>query len=187
MLERLIRTILGRSAEVLLALGLVLASFLAFMGILSMSFPQGTSLVDLMRSAESAAGEDRGAAAGRGPEEEGRGDGTAVAMLSRIRRDVKDRAADAIAWAPSREGMPLGDRHAVQTFDRSAATITFSEGSELALQENSLVILKKAEALSPRNRRLASLIVVDGELRGTLAVSPDAPVTVEVEAATRSG
>ena len=188
MLERLVRMILGRGAEALLALGLVLASFLLFMGILSLSFPQGTSLVDLMRSAESSPAEDKTAAAGPGPEDDGRGDvgGPAVAVLSRIRHDVKDRAADAIAWAPAREGMSLGDRHAVQTFDGSAATITFSEGSELALQENSLVILKKAEALSPRNRRLASLIVVDGELRGSLSVSPDAPVTVEVEAATRS-
>ena len=41
MLERLVRMILGRGAEALLALGLVLASFLAFMGILSLSFPQG--------------------------------------------------------------------------------------------------------------------------------------------------
>ncbi len=187
MLERLVRMILGRGAEALLALGLVLASFLLFMGILSLSFPQGTSLVDLMRSAESSPAEDRTAAAGPGQEEDGRGGvGPTVAVLSRIRHDVKDRAADAIAWAPAREGMSLGDRHAVQTFDGSAATITFGEGSELALQENSLVILKKAEALSPRNRRLASLIVVDGELRGSLSVSPDAPVTVEVEAATRS-
>jgi len=179
--------ILGRGAEALLALGLVLASFLLFMGILSLSFPQGTSLVDLMRSAESSPAEDRTAAAGPGQEEDGRGGvGPTVAVLSRIRHDVKGRAADAIAWAPAREGMSLGDRHAVQTFDGSAATITFGEGSELALQENSLVILKKAEALSPRNRRLASLIVVDGELRGSLSVSPDAPVTVEVEAATRS-
>src|SRR2546428_13996376 len=82
--------------------------------------------------------------------------------------------------------MPPGDRHAAKTFDGSAATITCSEGSELAMQENTLVILKKAEALTPRNRRLASLIVVDGELRGTLAVAPDAPVLVEIEAATRS-
>ena len=187
MLERLVRMILGRGAEALLALGLVLASFLLFMGILSLSFPQGTSLVDLMRSAESSPAEDRTAAAGPGQEEDGRGGvGPTVAVLSRIRHDVKDRAADAIAWVPAREGMSLGDRHAVQTFDRSGATIAFGEGSELTLKENTLVILKGAETLTSRNRRLASLIVVDGELRGTLAAGPGAPVSLEIEAATRT-
>jgi hypothetical protein len=185
MLRRLVRLIVARGAEALLAFGLVLASFLAFMAILSLSFPQGATLVDLMRSAESAAPGDREAAVGIGAGQDGSGD-AAVALLSNLRRDVKDRAADAIVWAPSREGMRLGDLHAVQTFDRSGATIIFSEGSGLTLQENTLVILKKAEALTPRNRRLASLIVVDGELRGTLAIAPDAPVTVEIEAATRS-
>jgi glucodextranase-like protein len=186
MLGRLVRLVVARGAEALLALGLVLASFLAFMAILSLSFPQGATLVDLMRSAEGTAPDGREPAAEIGGGQDGPGGSAAIALLSHLRRDVKDRAADAIEWAPAREGMRLGDRHAVQTFDRSGATITFSEGSGLTLQENTLVILKKAEALTPRNRRLASLIVVDGELRGTLAAAPDAPVLVEIEAATRS-
>jgi mannose-6-phosphate isomerase-like protein (cupin superfamily) len=184
MLVRLGRSLLARGGETLLALGLVLVSFFVFMGILSLSFPRGTNLVDLMRLGEGAAGEDGEAGTEIGAEQAG--GGPAVALLSHLRRDVKDRAADAIAWSPSRQDMPLGDRHAVQTFDRSGATITFSEGTELTLQENTLVVLKKAEALTPNKRRLASLIVVGGELRGTLAVARDAPVQLEIEAATRS-
>ena len=182
---KVVRLLLARGAEALVALGLVIVFFLAFMGLLSLSFPQGATLVDLMRSAEGDARGEPEAAAAIGGEQE-IDTGSEVALLSHVHRDVKDRAADAIAWSPSREGKRLGDRHAVQTFDRSGATIAFGEGSELTLKENTLVILKGAETLTSRNRRLASLIVVDGELRGTLAAGPGAPVSVEIEAATRT-
>jgi hypothetical protein len=177
---RAVRSFFARGAEVLLAVGLVIAFFLVCMGILSLSFPRGTSLLDLVRSGR--AGEETEA----GPNDPGDGGGPAVAHLSHVLRDVKDKPADAIAWALSREGMSLGDYHAVQTFDRSGATISFSESSELALGENTLVILKKADPSARDNRRLASLIVVGGELRGTLAVSRGAPVSVEIEAATHA-
>lgn len=187
MTGRLVRFFLARGAEVLLAIGLVLAFFLVFMALLSFAIPRGTSLGDLMRSGQPAP--EAGGRTGEGGdiEQDEVGDGRqAVAILSSIRRDVKDKPADAIAWTPSSPGMTLGDYHAVQTSDRSRATIAFSEGSEMALEENTLIIVKSAGRLASGGRRRASLIVVDGELRGAIAVSRDAPGGVEIETATKS-
>ena len=188
MVGRVVRFLVARGAEILLAIGLVLSFFLVFMWILGRSVPRGTSLLDLMRS-----GYGRGEETPGGPGDDGSGPGgsgddarEAVARLSRIQRDVKDKAADAIAWTASREGMSLGDYHAVQTFDRSGATISFSESGEMTLGENTLVVLKKSEPLTSGNRRLASLIVVGGELHGTIASSRDAPVSMEIVAASKS-
>ena len=52
MIGRFVRYVVSRSAEVLFAVGLVLGFFLVFMGLLSLTFPQGTSLGDLMRSGD---------------------------------------------------------------------------------------------------------------------------------------
>ena len=188
MVGRVVRFLVAWGAEILLAVGLVLSFFLVFMWILGRSVPRGTSLLDLMRS-----GDSRGEETSGGPGQIDSGTGgsgddarEAVARLSRIHRDVKDKAAAAIAWTASREGMSLGDYHAVQTFDRSGATITFSESGEMTLGENTLVVLKRSEPLTSRNRRLASLIVVGGELHGTIASSRDAPVSMEIVAASKS-
>jgi hypothetical protein len=187
MVGRLIRFILTRGAETLFALGLVLGFFLVFMGLLSLSFPQGTSLGDLMRSGEFADVGERALGsrfdiAGGAPAE---GE-PFIAVLSHTHRSVKDKPSNAIAWTDARAGRKLGDYHAVQTFDRSRATITFTESSALTLNENSLIILKSTESDPVSNARRASLIVMDGELRGTIAVSDREKVSLEIEAATKS-
>ncbi len=187
MIGRLTRLLLGRGAEILLAVAIVLGFFLGFMGLFSISFPQGTSLGDLMRSGRAA---DRGSAAGS-PRFELDGDESIegepfVALLSHIHRSVKDKPSDAIAWTDARAGSQLGEYHAVQTFDRSRATITFSEDSALTLNENSLIIVKSTRHDAHRNMRRASLIVLDGELRGSIAISDRESVSVEIEAATES-
>ena len=158
---RAVRFLVARGAEILLAIGLVLSFFLVFMWILGRSVPRGTSLLDLMRSGDGRAEEGSGSEGevGSGPSGPGDEARETIARLSRVHRDVKDKAADAIAWTASHEGMSLGDYHAVQTFDRSGATITFSESGEMTLGENTLVVLKKSEPLTSRNRRLASLSI----------------------------
>lgn len=52
MLLRLTRFLITRGAEIVFAVGLVIGFFLVFMGLLSLSFPQGTSLADLMCSGD---------------------------------------------------------------------------------------------------------------------------------------
>jgi Glucodextranase, domain B len=54
----------------------------------------------------------------------------------------------------------------------------------MVLEENSLVILKSAEGRSPVGPRRASLIVLDGTLRGRIGVGRGAPGTVELVAGT---
>jgi glucodextranase-like protein len=188
MVGRVFRFLVARGSETLLAIGLVLAFFLVCMGILSFAFPRGTSLVDLLRSGTVAEQEVRRTGPEIHTERETPGDGgdPMVALLSSVSRDVKDKAPDAIAWTSSVEGTRLGNHHAVQTFENSGATITFSETSELTLKENTLVILKSAQPLTSGNRKLASLIVVDGELRGAIAASPEAGVGVEIVAGAQS-
>ena len=188
MAGRLIRFLAARGSETLLAIGLVLVFFLVCMAILSLAFPRGTSLVDLLRSGKSAEKEDRWTGPKPDMEQEAPGDGRdrTVALLSQLRRDVKDKAPDAIAWTSSVEGTRLRDHHAVQTFENSGATIAFSGSTELTLQENTLVILKSAQPLTSGTRKLASLIVVDGELRGAITGSPNAPLGVEIVAGAQS-
>lgn len=187
MVGRFVKSWLARGAELLFALGLAVTFFLGFMGLLSLSFPEGTSLADLMRSGNSTVEDLRGARSGIDLRLDDPGDDDPLlAALTLVHREVKDKPVGAIAWTTSREGMRLGDQHAVQTFDRSRATITFGGESDLTLQENSLVILKSAGRTDSAARRRAALIVLDGELRGTIAVSGGSRMTVEVQAATQS-
>jgi Glucodextranase, domain B len=182
----MIRTILARGGETLLAVGLALAFFLTFMGLLSLVFPAGTSLADLMRSGEPIGG--LAADGGGRPEIETAATtpGDSIAVLSRVRRNVKDRPADAIAWSDARAGLRLGNYHSVQTYDRSQATIRFAEAGDMTLGENTLVILKSAERLDADSRSRASLLVLGGTLRGRIAVGRAEAMTIEIEAATKA-
>ena len=187
MIGRFVRYVVSRSAEVLFAVGLVLGFFLVFMGLLSLSFPQGTSLGDLMRSgdfvdeARSQLGDRFDVGQTKRP-----GGVPFIASLTNVHRSVKDKPSNAIAWKNARAGMKLGQYHAVQTFERSRATITFTESSALTLNENSLIILKSTDSDPSSDTRRASLIVLDGELRGTIAITDGDRLSVEIEAATEA-
>ncbi len=178
----------ARGGEVALAVVLVLGFFFSFMGLLSLAFPEGTSLTDLMRSGEPAVQgaqpRSRSVALNQsGVEEEGT---ETIALLTRVNREVKDKPSNAITWSDSRPGLPLGDYHSVQTFGRSRATIAFSEESEMRLGENSLVVVRKPAKQAGDERRRASLIVLDGTLQGRIAVGRGGGPVVEIEAATQS-
>ncbi|HEU4402059.1 MAG TPA: hypothetical protein VFT43_08130 [Candidatus Polarisedimenticolia bacterium] len=184
MLRRILRFLFTRGGEALLAVALVLVFFFSFMALLSLTFPEGTSLTDLMRSGQPVRGRARPAVrqvdVGQ-PDDLSSG---AVALLSSVHREVKDKPPDAIAWSDSRSGLPLGDYHSVQTFELSRATITFSEDAEMKLGENSLVVVRRLESLSSGSRKRASLLVLDGTLQGHLAVGRLEGPIVEIEAAT---
>jgi len=179
---RWLKSILVRSAELVLAVGFVLFFFLAFWFILGMSFPTGPTLADLIAEANlTRLPMWTGISPAEGPEESGE---PLIASLSYVRRTVKDKPSSAIAWREARPGTALEDRHAVQTFDHSGATITFSEGSELNLAENSLVVLKSLEGFAGAGVRRASLIVLDGQLRGQIVVPGEKGMAVEIVAVT---
>lgn len=153
-----LKKISALAAETAGSLLLVLALFWLFIVFLNALFPSGTSLRDLVaaRSGQMP-GKD---AAGRRPE----------AALKLLVRDVRCRRGDSVAWGDAREGMLLYNRDAVQTFDRSGATISFAPEDLLRVGSNSMIVVtrlnEKVEG-GPRSYR----VEVEGELRGSFSGS----------------
>jgi hypothetical protein len=166
---------LVRAGETLLAVGCVLVFFLGFMAILGASFPQGTGLADLLQSSSFQEGNrtsrfdfNLGSRPGTAPYRE-----SFVALLTDVSRKVKDKPPSAISWSPVQSDRNLQDRHAVQTFERSGATIVFDARNHLRLAGSSLVIVRRLEREPARRARRASLVVLDGELSGRITRSDD--------------
>ena len=114
-----------RATEIVLAVGFVIVFFALFMVLLGFSFPQGTNLRELMFQPD----DSRDKQYRSGIELEMKDEAEPfIATLAEARRTVKDRPANGIAWSASRNGMPLKERHAVQTLSRSQATISFGAG-----------------------------------------------------------
>ncbi|HBA88826.1 MAG TPA: hypothetical protein DCZ75_12845 [Geobacter sp.] len=155
------------AAEAVGSLLLVLALFWLFILFLYALFPSGTPLKELMQSrTDQLPARD---AAGNRPE----------AALKLLVRDVRFRRGNSVAWGGAREGMLLYSHDAVQTFDRSEATITFSPSDLIQVGSNSLVLVTRLNEnveTGPRSYR----VQVDGELRGTLSASK----TLRMELAT---
>ncbi|MBU5612714.1 hypothetical protein [Geomonas azotofigens] len=151
-----LRRLLGVAAETALALLLVLALFWLFILFLFAVFPSGTPIKELVADSGERSPLARGGA--KRPE----------AALQSLVRDVRCRRGDSVAWGDASEGMILYNRDAVQTFDRSGATISFAPGDALAMGSNSMVVVTRLnETLEggPRSYR----VHVEGELRGTFS------------------
>jgi hypothetical protein len=137
-----------------------------FLGIVRLSFPEGTGLRGMMRSEESFG---RGAADGPQLEAVGLSRRRAeAARLTHLVRKVKDKPADDVAWHDARAGMPLSTRHSVQTLAQSSATIRFDDETSLVLGENSLIVLRSFDGEEDGSDRQATLVVFGGELRATV-------------------
>lgn len=169
------RDILQSGAEIALSIGWVIAFFLVFLGLLSVTFPKGTSLRRLASDRRVSAHVSERMTIDLQSDD---ADHELVAMLAYKRHKVKHKPADYLAWADSRTGMPLHNRHSVQTLNQSAATIAF-DNTEMTLGENSLVVVKSFERDRTANVNRASLVVLDGELRGSVPGGDDSLV-VEV-------
>lgn len=159
-----------RIAEYAAVLVLVLLFFLVFVGILGIFFPSGLGLRDLMQEKGTARLEpDAGPLTLIGPQDEGRAKPFAgIARIAEIRNDVKSRGAGSIAWKQALVGMRLGASDAVQTSQRSGASIRFGEKDAIEMGENSLVIIRKIEQDPVRLAKRSTLLVIDGEFRGNL-------------------
>lgn len=155
------------AAETGAALLLVLALFWLFMLLLYAVFPSGTPLRELVGdSGGKPAPRQAGA---RSPE----------AALTTMVRDVRCRRGDSVAWGDAREGMLLFNHDAVQTFDRSGATISFTPGDHLTLGSNSMLVVTRLNDGMGGGTR-AYRVHVEGELRGCLSASKQ--VRMEVAA-----
>ncbi len=182
---QLIRSTAAHGLEAIAAVGLVLAFFSVFLGLLDAFFPSGASLRDLT--------ERRGFFGSAGLAEQSvrdflssgqqNGELTApqalAATLTGVRNSVKSKPADTIAWTAAQAGMPLHDRDAVQTFSESSAAIAFDPENYLDLGENSLMIVRRIEQDPLQHEKRSFLVMMDGELRGRIG-GPGHPLQVEV-------
>ena len=163
-----IRKLLLLAAETAASLFLVLSLFWLFIVFLDAIFPSGPPLKELITSrSDQIPAKD---AAGRRPE----------AALASLQRDVRCRRGNSVAWGSAREGMLLYNHDAVQTFDRSGATISFAPKDLLALGSNSMVVVTRLNEKVQGGAR-SYRVHVEGELRGTLSGSKK--VRMEVAAA----
>ena len=142
--------------EALGSLLLVLALFSLFILFLYAVFPSGTPLKEMVESRLEPV-------QGKSPVKR-----QVEATLTGLTRDVRFRRGNSIVWGGASEGMPLYNQDAVQTFDRSGASISFGASDQLNVGSNSLVVVTRLNAsdeTGPRNYH----VQVDGELRGSLS------------------
>jgi hypothetical protein len=144
------------SLEACATLFLVLLLFCAFLVLLYAVFPSGTPLKELFEGSLDPAS----AYAARSPE----------ATLSGVRRDVRYRRGSSIAWSGADEGLKLYSQDAVQTLDRSGATIAFGSRDRLSLGSNSLVVVTRLDTGDESGER-SYRVQVAGEVRGNLSAA----------------
>lgn len=153
-----LRKLAGLAAETGGALLLIMLLFWFFILFLLVIFPSGTPIKELV------------ADSGRDTPLRSPGAKRPEAELKTLSRDVRCRRGDSVAWGDANEGMILYNRDAVQTFDRSGATISFAPGDTLAMGSNSMVVVTRLNETvegGPRSYR----VHVEGELRGNFSSS----------------
>ena len=162
-----------RVFEAVLVLALVLLFFLIILVTLNAVFPTGQNLLDLIRpggedsslSGDQNTSRDLRLSTGAG--ELGLGDRTDIsAVLTNTENLVKSKRANQIAWQGAARGMVFYNSDAIQTFDRSSATLSIKEGNFLQLEENSLVVFRKLEqdVFTRENRTV--VVLMGGQLSG---------------------
>lgn len=160
---------------------LVLAFFFVFLSQLEAIFPASAGLKALFNREELF-----GAATTRQSEVRLGGDidlnqgGELTAVLATARNSVKTKRAAGIAWAPAQIGMPLYEQDAVQTFGQSSARIVFDDNNYLNMGSDSLVVIRRFERDPFRKEKRSLLLMVDGELEGSLKGSKEENVFVQV-------
>jgi hypothetical protein len=153
-----------------LDVGVLLASlliFLVFLGLLvRFVFPEGQRLGDIVVNSAAMPLEAR--EIGQVDVSGGRvgGFGNFSAYLGDVRREVKIRPADSIAWRDASQGITVHSRDAVQTFSRSRARVDFTTNNELRIGQNSLVVFRSGSADPFLQTRDPAVVVMSGEVTG---------------------
>lgn len=152
---------------------MVAACMLVFFGFLSLLirafFPQGTSLIvdpdsNILADA-SWSGEVE-----LGIKSEGGEVNTLFAgEILTIQRNVKHRGANTLTWKEANVGGKIVRNDAVQTFARSTAMMAINDNSRLTIGENSLIVFDQREADPFLADSSTVLVMIDGELSGTLS------------------
>lgn len=148
---------------------ITLAVFLLFLVLLvRIVFPQGSRLGDTLPTGHSTVTDTRGSGSVSLAGDNVSSFSRFKAYLGDVRRDVKIRSADSIAWSNAVRGSSVSDRDAVQTFSRSRARVDFTRDNELQIGQNSLVVFRQGASDPFLNRREAAVVVLEGELTGSV-------------------
>jgi hypothetical protein len=94
-----------------------------------------------------------------------------VGRILRIQRRVQHRGANTLTWNAASVGDQVVRDDAVQTFARSTAIMEVNESSRLTIGENSLIVFDEREGESALPDKNSALVMVNGELSGTTAMS----------------
>ena len=86
-----------------------------------------------------------------------------------MQRRVQRRRARSLAWNAAELGDTFVQDDAVQTFSRSTALLEIGDSSFLTVGENSLIVFARQEDDPFLGSQKSVLIMVDGELSGTLS------------------
>jgi len=177
-----------RAARLALPLLLVALFFFAFVVILNASFPHGASLGSMVRYGGLLGG-DSLPSNPLLPQIRGRGVAPEplVAHMSSLQRNVRHRSADSVAWAGAYQGMELQNRSAVQTLASSNAVLDFEQGSRLVLGENTLAVVRKFERNPVSREKTAVVLVLTGELEGSVAPAKGDALEVQVTTGSAQG
>ncbi len=98
-----------------------------------------------------------------------------AAEILTIQRRVQRRGAHSLAWSDANVGDTFTQNDAVQTFARSTAMLRVNDESRITIGQNSLIVFDKREADPFVSQQGSALVMINGELSGTLTSSDDAP------------
>jgi len=179
-----LKSIIKVFLELIVVLVLVMGFFLFLLRLLNGFFPEGSGIQEIISRSGAVQMASRlhhnllvKSSSGTSALEPG---GELVATLTEMNRDVRSKRENSITWNTTNKGMALYNQDSIQTFSRSSATITFDQDNRLQLGPDTLVIIKRMEKDILFNDNRSSLILVEGELSGSLGNSNDTERHVEI-------
>ena len=180
-----LKKIFKTALEGLFAIFLVLLFYTGFLYFFNTLFPSGTSLKALIADQGSNASSGLSNKRNRGlshtdDAHESDRVSEVAAVISMTRNDVKSKGAGNIAWRSAQKGKSLYDRDAVQTLNRSAASIQFAENTTLDMGSNSLVIIKRLTHDPVYREKRSFMVLVEGDMRGKMDSSDQDAVYLEI-------
>ncbi len=164
------------TAELTIGIGAALGLFLLLLWLLNLFLPVGAGFGDLVRAPQAAQLDDMRLGFDAP-------DGGPVAVLSAVRRKVRDMPPSSVVWVSSRPGISLSDRHAVQSYADSGASIHFGSRQWLEMDENSVIVVRKPHRVTGSLKRRSSVLFMGGSLRGRLATEHEDDIELEIIAA----
>lgn len=172
------RLLAGRTLDLKVA-ALAVAAFMIFMFLLTRwLFPEGMSLN------EDGASETRHARERAQQRELGySGRNTASGMVAEvltIRRNVRLKGRDELAWTAASAGAQLADRDSLQTLRNSGATVQLDDGSVLQIGPDSLIVFQGDVPDPFTPARTNSIVMVAGTLDARFASPQGSPMNLEV-------